>query len=322
MARRLISILCVAALLMLYTPRHAAADTFPNKPIRIVIPFAAGGFADIIMRLLAERLGDRLGQRVFIDNRIGGGGIVAAQAVTSSPPDGYTLFVLATGTAISVALFKSLPFDAVKDFAPISTISEFDLLLLVNGKSAIRTLDDLMAEARRRGDGMNLGTTLPGSAQNLAGALFKAAAGVNATLMPYRSTPDVLVALLRDDITAAIESYAALRAAIDEGQVRPIVSSGAVRTLPSVPTSREAGLPGFEVTGWNALFAPARTPPDVIARLNIAIGEVVASPEFRARVVELGGIPRSSTPSGLAEQLNRDIRKWNEIIDQAGIERK
>ena len=318
---RAIAALCIAALLAL-GPRAGRADTFPDKPVRIVIPFAAGGFADIMMRVLAEKLGDRIGQRVIVDNRIGGGGIVAAQAVKSSPADGYTLFVLATGTAISEALFKSLPFDAIKDFTPISTVSQFDLLLLVNGKSSIKTLDDLMAEAKRQGDKMNLGTTIPGSAQNLAGALFKATAGLKTTLVPYRSTPDVLVALLRDDVTMVIESYAALRSPIDDGQIRPIVSSGTARTLPNVPTSREAGLPGFQVVGWNALFAPAGTPPEVIDYMNKAIADVVAMPSFRSRVVELGGIPKASTPAELAEQLRLDIKKWNEIIDQAGIERK
>jgi tripartite-type tricarboxylate transporter receptor subunit TctC len=303
-------------------PPAAAQGDFPNKPIRIVIPFAAGGFADIMMRLLADKLGERLGQRVIIDNRIGGGGIVAAQAVTSSAADGHTLFVLATGTAISVALFKTLPFDAIKDFTPISTVSHFDLLLLTNAKSPIRTLDDLLAESRRQGDKMNIGTTIPGSAQNLAGALFKATAVPQATLVPYRSTPDVLVALLRDDITVAIESYAALRAPIDDGQVRAIASSGAERTLPNVPTAREAGVPGFEVIGWNALFAPAGTPQDVVAKLNKAIGEVVEMPDFRKRVVELGGVPQASTPAELADRLVTDIKKWNAIIDQAGVERK
>jgi tripartite-type tricarboxylate transporter receptor subunit TctC len=144
-------------------PAAAQAASFPSKPIRIVIPFAAGGFADITMRVLADKLGERLSQRVIIENRPGGGGVVAAQAVTSSPADGYTLFVLAVGTAISVALFKSLPFDALKDFAPISTVAHFDMLLLTKSSSPIRTLDDLLADARKRGEGMNLGTTLAGA---------------------------------------------------------------------------------------------------------------------------------------------------------------
>ena len=274
------------------------------------------------MRILAENLSERIGQRVFIDNRIGGGGIVAAQAVTSSPADGYTLFVLATGTAISVALFKSLPFDAVKDFTPSSSVADFDLLLLVNASSNIKTLANLLAEARRRGDQMNIGTTIPGSAQNLAGALFKSVAGIKSTLVPYRTSPDVLVALLRNDITVAIESYAALRSAIDQGQIRPIVSSGPARSMPNVPTSRESNLPNFEVVGWNALFAPAGTPPDVIAYLNKEINASVNSPDFRKRVLEIGGIPHASSEVDLAKRLRTDIDKWKAIVDQAGIERK
>ena len=179
------------------------------------------------------------------------------QAVTSSPADGSTLFVLAVGTAISVALFKSLPFDALKDFAPISTVAHFDMLLLTKSSSPIRTLDDLLADARKRGEGMNLGTTLAGSSQFLAGALFRSVADIKATQVPFRTTPDVLLALLRGDIDVAVESDGALKSAIDDGQVRPIVSSGTARSLPEVPTAAERGLPRFEVVGWNALFAPA-----------------------------------------------------------------
>jgi len=163
--RNLIACACITALIVGAAPRRAAAEAapFPSKPVRIVIPFAAGGFADITMRVLAEKLGARLNQRVIIENRPGGGGVVAAQAVTSSPADGYTLFVLAVGTAMSVALFKSLPFDAIKDFAPISSVAQFDMLMLTKASSPIRTLDDLTAAARERGEKMNLATTLPGS---------------------------------------------------------------------------------------------------------------------------------------------------------------
>src|SRR5262245_46366816 len=171
--RRVIACACVFATVMSVTSHSATAQpsSFPNKPIRIVIPFAAGGFADITMRVLADKLGERLNQRVVIENRPGGGGVVAAQAVTSAPADGYTLFVLAVGTAMSVALFKSLPFDAVKDFAPISSVAQFDMLLLTKASSPIHSLDDLLVEARKRGEKMNLATTLPGSSQFMAGAL-------------------------------------------------------------------------------------------------------------------------------------------------------
>jgi tripartite-type tricarboxylate transporter receptor subunit TctC len=169
---------------------------------------------------------------------------------------------------------------------------------------------------------MNLGTTLAGSSQFLAGALFRSVADIKATQVPFRTTPDVLLALLRGDIDVAVESYGALKSAIDDGQVRPIVSSGTARSLPDVPTAAESGLPRFEVVGWNALFAPAGTPPEVIARLNQAVVEVVAMPEVRERMKELGGQARGSTPEALAKHLKDDINKWKMVVEQAGIERQ
>ena len=231
--RSLIACVCVSAMVTTAVPRHAAAQatTFPSKPVRIVIPFAAGGFADITMRVLAEKLGERLSQRVIVENRPGGGGVVAAQAVTSSPADGYTLFVLAVGTAISVALFKSLPFDAVRDFSPISTVAQFDMILLTKASSPIHTLNDLLADARKRGESMNIGTTLAGSSQFLVGALFRSVTGIKATQVPFRTTPDVLLALMRDDIQVAIES---LRRAEGADRRRPRPSDCIVRCHPFV----------------------------------------------------------------------------------------
>ena len=235
-----------------------------------MIPFAAGGFADITMRVLAEKLGERLNQRVFIENRPGGGGVVAAQAVTSSPADGYTLFVLAVGTAMSVALFKSLPFDASQglradlDGRAVRHAAADESVLA--DPHAWRSPSGRRASAARS---MNLATTLPGSSpQFMAGALFRSVAKVKSTQVPFRTSPDVLLAVMRGDVDVAIESYGALRSAIDGGQVRPIVSTGTHRSLPNVPTSRESGMPQFEMLGWNALFAPAGTPPEVIACLN------------------------------------------------------
>lgn len=322
--RSLIACVCMTAMVAGTLPRTAAAqaESFPSRPIRIVIPFAAGGFADITMRVLADKLGERLKQRVFIENRPGGGGVVAAQAVTSAPADGYTLFVLAVGTAMSVALFKSLPFDAVKDFAPISSVAQFDMLLLTNASSPIHTLDELLADARQRGERVNLGTTLAGSSQFLAGALFRSVTDIKAVQVPFRTTPDLLVALLRGDVDVAIESYGALKSAIDDGKVRPIVSSGTVRSLPDVPTAAEAGLPGYVMVGWNALFAPAGTPPEIIARLNKEIVAVLAMPEVIKRMAELGGQARSSTPAALGDFLEKDIAKWKMVVERARIERQ
>ncbi|MGZ5836574.1 MAG: Bug family tripartite tricarboxylate transporter substrate binding protein [Xanthobacteraceae bacterium] len=299
-----------------------AQSDFPNKPIRLIVPFAPGGLADITMRIMGEKLGDRLGQRIIIDNRPSGGGVAAAQAVATAPPDGYTLIVFTNGTAISVGLFKALPFDPIKEFVPVSSVAYFDLLLLVNASSPIKTVGELLAQARSRGGAMNIGTINPGSTQNLSAELFKATAGIDATIIPFKGSPEVQVALVRDDITVGFESYAALKGAIDDGQIRAIASSGATRSLPNIPTVRETGALDYEVTGWNAIFAPAGTPPDIVAKLNKEIVTVMAMPDVKKRILELGTEPKASTPEEISERLKADIVKWAAVIERAKIEKR
>jgi tripartite-type tricarboxylate transporter receptor subunit TctC len=296
-------------------------EGYPNRPIKIVIGFGPGGLADISMRIMGEKLGELLGQRIIVENRPGAGGAVAAQAVASSPADGYTLIVLSIGTAISVSLLKSLPFDPVKDFTPISSVAFFDLLLLVDAKSPINSLQDLLAEARKRGNGMNIGTINPGSSQNLAAELFKTTAGIDATIVPYRTTPEVQLALTRGDVTMAVESFAALKGPISDGALRPVASTGLARSLPNVPTAKESGL-NYDVTGWNALFAPVNTPQAIVDRLNKGIAEVLAMPDVKKRILDLGTEPRGTTPQELGALLRNDIKKWGDVIARAGLQKR
>jgi tripartite-type tricarboxylate transporter receptor subunit TctC len=298
-----------------------AQPSYPDRPIRIVIGFGPGGLADITMRLVGQKLTELTGQQVVIENRPSAGGIVAASAVTSARPDGYTLFVLSSGIAISRSLIKTMPFDPVADFAPISTVAYFDLLILVPAQSPLRSVNDVTAAARANPGRFNVGTINPGSTQNLSAELLKAATGVNMTIVPYRSTPEVLTALLRDDVHIMIESYAALKAPIDDGRVRPIAATGETRSpvLPNVPTLRESGL-GAEVVGWNALVAPAQTPRPIVELLNRHVTTIVAQPDFRQRLIELGTEARASTPEELGARLAADIDKWAAVIKQAGIE--
>lgn len=300
-----------------------AQPSYPDRPIRIVIGFGPGGLADITMRLVGQKLTELTGQQVVIENRPSAGGIVAASAVTSARPDGYTLFVLSSGIAISRSLIKTMPFDAVADFAPISTVAYFDLLILAQAQSPLRSVNDVIAAARANPGRFNVGTINPGSTQNLSAELLKAATGVNMTIVPYRSTPEVLTALLRDDVHIMIESYAALKAPIDDGRVRPIASTGETRSpmLPNVPTLRESGV-GAEVVGWNALVAPAQTPRPIVEQLNRHVTTIVAQPDFRQRLIELGTEARASTPEDLGARLSADIDKWAAVIKQAGIEPK
>jgi tripartite-type tricarboxylate transporter receptor subunit TctC len=313
--------IAVALLTCAIAPTQAQS-TYPDKPIRFVVPFAAGGLADITMRIVGEKLGERLGQRIVIDNRPSGGGVAAAQAVATSPADGYTLITLTNGTAISVNLFKSLPFDPVKDFVPITSVAYFDILLLVNNASPIKNVGDLLAAAKAAGGKMNVGTINPGSTQNLSAELFKSVAGIEAQIVPFKSSPEVQVALMRDDITVGFESYAALKGGIDDKQIRAIASSGIERSQKDVPTVRESGVAAYSVVGWNALFAPAGTPPDIIAKLNTEITAVLALPDVRKRILELGTEPRSSTPAEIADRMKEDIGKWAAVIEQAKIEKR
>jgi tripartite-type tricarboxylate transporter receptor subunit TctC len=298
-----------------------AQPSYPDRPIRIVIGFGPGGLADITMRLVGQKLTELTGQQVVIENRPSAGGIVAASAVTSARPDGYTLFVLSSGIAISRSLIKTMPFDPVADFAPISTVAYFDLLILAQAQSPLHSINDVIAAARANPGRFNVGTINPGSTQNLSAELLKAATGVNMTIVPYRSTPEVLTALLRDDIHIMIESYAALKAPIDDGRVRPIAATGETRSpmLPNVPTLRETGV-GAEVVGWNALVAPAQTPRPIVELLNRHVATIVAQPDFRQRLIELGTEARASTPEELGARLAADIDKWAAVIKQAGIE--
>jgi tripartite-type tricarboxylate transporter receptor subunit TctC len=303
--------------------RAQSQASYPDRPIRIVIGFGPGGLADITMRLVGQKLTELTGQQVVIENRPSAGGIVAASAVTSARPDGYTLFVLSSGIAISRSLLKTMPFDPVSDFAPISTVAYFDLLLLTQAQSPLRTAADVIAAARANPGQFNVGTINPGSTQNLSAELLKAATGVNMTIIPYRSTPEVQTALLRNDVHVMMESYAALKAPIDDGRVRPIASTGETRSpmLPDVPTLREEGV-AAEVVGWNALVAPAQTPKEIIAVLNRHVQTIVAQPDFRQRLLELGTEARASTPEELGARLSADIEKWAAVIKQAGIEPK
>jgi tripartite-type tricarboxylate transporter receptor subunit TctC len=302
------------------TPAEAQAP-YPARPIRVVVGFGPGGLADITMRIVGQKLAEITGQQVVIENRPGAGGVVAASSVIQSAPDGYTLFVLSSGIAISKTLIKTLPFDPVSDFASVSTVAYFDLLILAKGDAPWRSIGDVLTVARADPARFNVGTINPGSTQNLAAELLKSTTGLAMTIVPHRSTPEVATAPLRGDISIAVESYAAMKGQIDDGKIRPIASTAPTRSavLPNVPTMREAGVP-YELTGWNALVAPAQTPPAVVDAINRHIRTIMAMPDVRQRLIELGAEPRASSPDELGARLRSDIAFWADVIKKAGLE--
>lgn len=313
----------LAAMSLAPLPSHAQGK-YPDKPVKLVLPFGAGGVADITTRLVAEKLSEKLGQRFVVENNPGAGGITAARAVLQSPADGYTLAVLSNGTAVSVGLFKKLPFDPLKDFAPVSAMGYFDLIFVTNANGPYKTLGDFVKAAKEKPGQLNVGTIAAGSSQNLGAELFKSVTGLDFVIVPFKTSGDVLVALERNDIQMASEFYAALRGSLDAKKFIPVAVSGTKRGeyLPDAPTAAEAGVPKFEVTSWNAIFAPAGTPPDVIATLNKALNEVLADPEVKKKALELGIDARGSTPAEIQQRLKDDIVKWTAVIEKAGIEKR
>lgn len=319
------SIAAMAALLgFLLLPQIACAQKYPDHPVRLIVPFGPGGVADVTARIVGEKLGEKLGQRFVIENMPGAGGINAARAVLSSPADGYTLALFSNGTAISVSLFRNLRFDPVTDFVPVSSMGIFDFIFVTQAGSPYRTLADFIRSAKDKPGALNVGTINVGSTQNLSAQLFKSTAGVDVTIVPFRSSPDVLVALLRGDIQLAIENYTMVQSNIADKALMAVSTSGSVRTsfLPDVPTVKEAGGGDFEARSWNAIFAPKGTPPAVIATLNAALREVLDMPELRKRALELGIEAKASTPEEIAQRLKDDIGKWVKVIERAGIEKQ
>jgi tripartite-type tricarboxylate transporter receptor subunit TctC len=320
--RRLALGLALAALAVAAVP--AAAQTYPTRPVRMILPFGAGGVADITARVVAERLGDKVGQRFIIENMPGAGGIAAARAVLSAPADGYTLALLSNGTAVSVGLFKSLPFDPMKDFLPISSLGYFDFVVATGADSAFKTMADVVKYAKDNPGKLNVGTINVGSTQNLSGELLKSAAGIQFQIIPYRGTPEVLIAALRNDANIMIDNYSAMKSNLADGKLRALASTGEAKSivLKDVPTVQEAGVKGYDVVSWNALFAPRGTPAEVIDRLNGALKEVLAMPDVKARLLELGIEAKASTPQEIQDRLKSDIDKWSKVIEAAGIQKQ
>ena len=297
------------------------AQNFPTKPVRIVVPFGAGGVADLTARTVGQKLSESLGQPVLIDNKPGAGGVVAGDAVAKAEPDGHTLLLISNGTAVSAGLFKSLPFDTLRDFAPISTLATFDIAIITTAESRFRTLGELMVFAKANPGKLNLGTINIGSTQNLAAELFKTASSIDLQIIPFNGTPAVITALRAGQVDAAVEILGPVMAQIQGRALRALAVTGARRAaeLPDVPTARESGVAGFVASSWNGLAAPAKTPASVIARLNKDIAAAVNAPDVKKKLHDLSVEAQSSSPEQAAELLASEIKRWGEVIVRAKI---
>ena len=316
----LISAAAGAALLTGFVT-SAQAEGLSNRPIRIVVPFGAGGVADVTARVVAQQLSTQLGQPVVIDNKPSAGGIVAADTVAKSAPDGHTLFLMSNGSAVTVNLFNNLPFDMVKDFTPVSTLGYFDIGVITDAKSPFKNLGELVSYAKANPGKLNLGSINVGSTQNLAAELFKTTAGIDAQIIPFNGTPAVVTALRGKQVDAAVEILTPIMGQINSKAVNLLAVTGEKRSplLPAVPTAQESGVKGFVASSWNALAAPSKTPAAVIARLNKEITAAMNSPEVTKKLRELNVQAQASTPEQTAKLLQSEIKRWGDVITTAKI---
>ncbi len=299
----------------------AIAQVFPSKPLKIVVPFGAGGVADLTARTVAAKLAESLGHAVVIENKPGAGGVVAGDTVAKAEPDGHTLLLMSNGTAVSAGLFKSLPFDTVRDFAPISILGTFDIAIITPADSKFKTLGELLAYARANPGKLNLGSINIGSTQNLAAELFKTTSGADMQIVPFNGTPAVITALRGGQIDAALEILGPVLPQINTKVLRALAVTGDKRAavLPDVPTAKESGLPGFVASSWNALAAPAKTPKDVIARLNKEVAAALNNPDIKKKLHDLNVEANPSSPEQAVALLGSEIKRWGDVIVRAKV---
>jgi tripartite-type tricarboxylate transporter receptor subunit TctC len=293
----------------------------PNRSIRLVLGFAPGGVGDLTARLVAPKMSEMLGQTIVIDNRPSAGGIVAGEAVARAQPDGHTLLLLTTTNSTASALFKSVPYDVSRDFTPVGRLSLFDHVLLVPADGPHKTVGDLIAAARAKPGAINLGSISVGNAQHLGAELFRIMAGVDMTVVPYRSTPDLVNATATGDVQVASEILAPVLSQVQGGRVRALAMCSAERfpLLPDVPTVAESGLPDYVVGSWNGIAGPKGLPKPVVDRLNEALVAAANAPDVRSKLIELGVKPAPSAPGEFDAFIRSEGERWARVVETAKI---
>jgi len=297
--------------------------SFPNKALKIVVPNAAGGAADITARTVGQKLSEALGQPVVIENKPSAGGIVAGEQVARSDPDGHSMLLISSGTAVSASLFKTLPFDTVKDFIPVSKLATFDLVIAVAASGPLNDVKQLVEFDRANPRKLNFGAISAGSTQNLAADMFRAIIGSEATVVPYKSSPELIHALTRGDIDVGFDYLAAFAPSLADKQLKLIASGGEKRSqlTPDTPTVLESGI-DYVVTSWNGVSAPAATPRELINQLNREITAVLQLPDVQERFRQLGMEAAITTPEGMDKRLEADLQRWRSVISKLGLQQE
>ena len=309
------------ALCLIVSPWASSQPSYPSKPLKIVVPFGAGGVADLTARTVAQKMGENMGQSIVIENKPGAGGVVATDAVAKSAPDGYTLLLMSNATAVSAGLFKSLPYDAEKDLIPLSVLGTFDIAIVVPQESKFANLPDLLAFAKANPGKLNIGSINVGSTQHLAAELFKSTAGIDAQVVPFNGTPAVLTALRGGQIDVGVEILAPVLPQIKGQALRALAVTGDKRAaaLPQVPTAKEMGVKTLYAASWNALAAPAKTPRDIVQRLNQEIQSALNNTDVRKKLIDMNVDPQPGSLQQAADLLSSETKRWGDVIQRAGI---
>ena len=299
----------------------ACAQSYPSRPIRLLVPFAAGGAVDVLARLIAGKLSDSLGQSVIVENRPGAGGNIAADAVAKSAPDGYTLLQNTNGQAISPALYRNLPFDALGDFTPITQLVASNLILVASPKSEITSLKQLIALAKAKPGSLSYGSSGVGNPLHLTMEMLKITAGIDLVAVPYRGDAQINAALIAGEMQVAVVPLATARSLIENGQLRALAVTAARRaaSLPDVPTVAEEGIAGFASTSWQGWFAPARTPREIVALIQREVATAVAAPDVAERLKAMSYEGVGSTPEDFGAYFRSEIAKFARIVREAKI---
>jgi tripartite-type tricarboxylate transporter receptor subunit TctC len=318
-ARR--TLLAACALALVTASPWAAAQAWPDKPVTLVVPFPPGGTTDVLARALAERLQPLLGQPVIVENKPGAGATLGADHVAKSRPDGHTLLVGAVHHTIASSVYKRLGYDFQKDFKPLTVIALVPNVLVVNASSPVRTVADLVAQAKTAKPGFSYGSNGNGTAQHLIGTQFQNQTGTELLHIPYKGSGPLTTDLLGGQVTMSFDTITPVLPHIQAGKLRPLAVTTARRSsaLPEVPTLAEAGLAGFDIGTWFGVLAPAATPAAVTAKLSDTMRQVIASPEFRARMAEIGAEPVGNTPEQMARQIREETEKFAKLVKQANV---
>jgi tripartite-type tricarboxylate transporter receptor subunit TctC len=302
-------------------PTPALAQAFPNKPVRLVVPFPPGGPLDTVGRALAQKLTEAWGQSVIVDNRPGAGGNIGADLVAKAAPDGYTVVMGALSThAVNPSLYAKMPYDAVKDFAPITLVAITPNVLVVNPSLPVNSVRELIAYAKANPGKLAFGSGSNGSAGHLAGELFKADTGTDLLHVPFKGAAPAMQALLSGDIQLMFDNLASASAQVKAGKLKALAVTTARRSplAPDLPTMAESGVPGFDISTWFGLLAPAGTPPEIVGRWNAEVGRILRTPEMRERLTAMGAEPAPDTPAEFAQFIASEAAKYARIVKVSG----